>query len=134
MISYLKLQHKFSKEDHIESPVYDGYMSHYPLGVYTQRLNLGNIFRDGNHSISSLPGSSGAGIFNLMRRLAWIHSGASREVLPLRVFYNLSILDDLPRSSRILHMSEKNQSNPIFEEDIAGFCDCYKRSTTRSYQ
>jgi hypothetical protein len=118
-----------SKKDHIESPIYEGYMSHYPLGVFTQRFNIGNIFRNGEHSISSLPGSSGAGIFNLMHKLAWVHSGSSEMPSPVRVFYNVSILSGLPWSKKILQLSEKNKSNSIFEEDIKGFCNCYKRST-----
>lgn len=57
-----------SKNYHVKTLFYEGYMSHYPLGVYTQRFNIGNIFKDGAHSISSLPGSSGAGIFNLSEK------------------------------------------------------------------
>lgn len=49
-------------------------MSHHPLGVYSQRRNVGWTRQDGSHTISSLPGSSGAGIFTLRNFLGCIGS------------------------------------------------------------
>ncbi len=113
-----------SRKDHSES---NGYMNHYPLGVSTQRFNTGEVRKDGEHTISSLPGSSGAGIFNSHNRLSYIHSGGG-DITRMRALYNLSILKDLPNRDKTFNISENNKSSPIFEEDLMDFCQCYKFS------
>ncbi len=107
-------------------------MSHHPLGEYAQRRNSGWIRPNGDHTISSLPGSSGAGIFNLRGELGWIHSGGGQYYSPLRVLYDVLILKDLPPHKKTFNINPQNASTPIFREDLSKFCDCYKRKPSFS--
>jgi hypothetical protein len=118
-----KIRPKQAQQKEISERVY---INHYPFGLSTQRLNFGDISVNGSHTVSTLPGSSGAGIFNVNKQLSWIHSGENNPSNK-KAFYDMSFLKRVPENEKIHNIAKDNESYPIFNEDIKEFTNCFKK-------
>jgi V8-like Glu-specific endopeptidase len=113
-----------------------GMMNHYPFGNTTQRVNEGfvnekpsssTIPSERKHEISSLPGSSGAGVFNSNGELFGIHSGGDPDSnTGKKVFYNVSDLEGISDDKKMEKIFEYNRLYTTSEEDLKYFKKCYK--------
>lgn len=105
------------------------FMNHYPLGTTIQRFNFGKFlsFKNGFHEISSLPGSSGAGIFGTEGLLQFIHTRGGEISKKEKVLYDLPLLEELPKEKRIYEIASYNESETISQEDLNRFTECYRK-------
>lgn len=104
-----------------------GTMYHHPLGFKDQRVGLGEVDCDGKHYISTLPGSSGASIFNENGKIMCIHTGGDEEIIK-SVVYNGNRLKKLGRSSKTCYMYNNNLCDIITQNDLAKFNTCFKKN------
>ena len=108
-----------------------GVMNHYPLGNQTQRINEGLVIganvSERKHEISTLPGSSGAGVFTKNRELFGVHSGGHpKAATDQKVLYNVSDLDGFTEEKRTNNIFLHNLLYTTSKKDLENFKDWYK--------
>lgn len=101
-------------------------MYHHPLGFKDQRVSSGEVDHDGKHYISSLPGSSGASIFDGNGKITCIHTGGDKEIIK-SIVYNGDRLKKLQRPSKTCYMYSNNSCDIITQNDLNKFNNCIKK-------
>lgn len=116
-----------------------GIMHHYPLGNPTQRVNEGAVGKEEKtsassprrkHEISSLPGSSGAGIFTNRGILFAIHSGGEpNSNTGSKAIYQISGLEGVSIEKRTHEIAEYNKAYSITRDYFNKLINCTKIDT-----
>lgn len=98
---------------------------HYPLGVEDQRVNMGDLDPNAHkaHYVSTLPGSSGAPIFNSGgTAIIGIHKGAGNQIK--KVQYTGKIIKNL--KGQEFSLSDNNEYDDILRDELHKFDKIFK--------